>query len=195
MRLISALLCFCLTFNVMAASGTVGELEKALDDYQYSLTVEWDQKDESFRTAKTEEFYAAMSDLMNKGLSQEDVLAVVSKKAKSSKEVEAIKLRMEMLAGKATSASDLANAITADARNLYASGASWEGSAILISVGIVAVIGAAIAYSVWFDKNHTCVATAQGQNCGWVSPYMNAPQSAQYYTCWETTYCTEYAKN
>lgn len=195
MRLISALLCFCLTFNVMAASGTVGELEKALDEYQYSLTVEWDQKDSAFMTAKTEAFYATLSDLMDKGLSQEDILAVVSKKSKNAKEIEALKLRMEMLAGKATSANELAKAITANSKGLYSTGASWEGSAILISVGIVAVLGAAIAYGIWFDNNHTCVATAQGQNCGWVSPYQGAPQSAQYYQCWETTYCTQYEEN
>lgn len=195
MRLISALLCFCLTFNVMAASGTVGELEKALDEYQYSLTVEWDQKDPAFMTAKTEAFYASLSDLMDKGLSQEDILAVVSKKSKNPKEIEALKLKMEMLAGKATSASDLAKAITANSKGLYSTGASWEGSAILISVGIVAVIGAAIAYSVWFDKNHTCVATAQGEQCGWVSPYQGAPVSQQYYQCWTTTYCTQYEEN
>ena len=195
MRFISALLCLCLTFNVMAASGTVSELEKALDEYQYSLTVEWDQKDQAFMTAKTEAFYATLSNLMNQGLTQEEILTVVSKKSKNPKEVEALKLKMETLAGKATSASDLAQAITATSKGMYSTGASWEGSAILISVGIVAVIGAAIAYSVWFDNNHTCIATAEGQQCGWVSPYQGAPVSQQYYQCWTTTYCTEYAKN
>jgi hypothetical protein len=195
MRLISALLCFCLTFNVMAASGTVTELEKALDEYQYSLTVEWDQKDPAFMTARTEAFYASLSDLMNKGLTQEEVLAVVSKKSKNPKEIEALKLKMEALAGKASSANELAEAITANSKGMYASGASWEGSAILISVGIVALVGAAIAYSIWFDKSHTCVATAQGEQCGWVSPYQGAPASQQYYQCWTTTYCTEYVEN
>lgn len=195
MRFISALLCFCLTFNVMAASGTVSELEKALDEYQYSLTVEWDQKDSAFMTARTEAFYASLSDLMNKGLTQEEVLSVVSKKSKNPKEIEALKLKMESLAVKSSTASELAQAITANSKGMYSTGASWEGSAILISVGIVAVIGAAIAYSVWFDKNHTCVATSQGQECGWVSPYQGAPVGQQYYQCWTTTYCTEYVEN
>lgn len=195
MRLISALLCLCLTFNVMAASGTVGELEKALDEYQYALTVEWDQKDQAFMTAKTEAFFATMSELMNQGLSKEDILAVVAKKSKNVKEIEALKLRIELLAGKANSASELAQIMTANSKDLYATGASWEGGAVLITVGIVAILGAAVAYSIWFDKNHTCVAYAQGQQCGWVSPYQGAPVSQQYYQCWQTTYCSQYEEN
>lgn len=195
MRILSALLCFCLTFNVMATSGTVQELERALDEYQYALTVEWDQKDKSFQTEKTEAFYATLSDLMQKGLSTQEVMTLVEKKSKNVKEVEALRFKLEMLAKNASSSNELAAAMTAHSKDLYATGASWEGSAILISVGIVAVLAAAIAYSVWFENNHTCVATAQGQQCGWVSPYYNAPQSSQYYTCWPTTYCAQWEEN
>lgn len=195
MRLISALLCFCLTFNVMAASGTVTELEKALDEYQYSLTVEWDQKDNAFVTARTEAFYAALSDLMNKGLTKEDVMNVVSKKSKNDKEVEALKVRMEAVANGANSSQELAEAITMKSNQLYSSGASWEGAAVVISVGIVAILGAAIAYSIWFDAKHTCVETAEAQQCGWVSPFYDAPVSQQYYQCWNQPYCTRYEKN
>lgn len=195
MRILSALLCFCLTFNVMAASGTVQELERALDDYQFALTVEWDQKDKAFQTEKTEAFFATLSDLMKKGLTTEDVMNLVAKKSKNAKEVEAIKLKMEALAKQASTPAELAQVMTDHSKGLYSTGASWEGSAILISVGIVAVVGAAIAYSVWFNNNHTCVATAQGEQCGWVSPYYNAPQSQQYYTCWPTTYCAQWEEN
>lgn len=195
MRIISALLCFCLTFNVMAASGTTQELERALDDYQFAMTVEWDQKDKAFQTEKTEAFYATLSDLMQKGLTTDDVMALVSKKSKNPKEVEALKLKMDMIAKNANSSTELAQAMTAHSKDLYSTGASWEGTAILISVGIVAIFAAAIAYSVWFDNNHTCVATAQGQECGWVSPYYGAPQNQQYYQCWATTYCTQWEEN
>lgn len=195
MRLISALLCFCLTFNVMAASGTVTEFERALDEYQYSLTVEWDQKDNTFVTARTEAFYAALSDLMNQGLTKEDVMNVVSKKSKNAKEVEALKVKMEAVANGANSSRELAEALTMKSNQLYSSGASWEGAAVFISAGIIAVLGAAIAYSIWFDAKHTCVETAQGQQCGWVSPFFNAPQEQQFYQCWTQTYCTRYEKN
>lgn len=48
MKLTALLLTFCFSLNVMASTGTVQELERHLDEYQYALTVEWDQKDQSF---------------------------------------------------------------------------------------------------------------------------------------------------
>lgn len=194
MRILSALLCLCFTLNVMAASGTTAELERALDEYHYALTVEWDQKDKAFQTEKTEAFYTTLSTLMAKGLTSDEVMALVEKKVKNKEQVAALKLKMGLLAKNANSSDELARSLTDASKGMYSTGASWEG-AVIISVGIGVVIAAAIAYSIWFDANHTCVATAQGQQCGWVSPYYNAPQSAQYYTCWETTYCTQYEEN
>lgn len=191
MRLISALLCFCLTFNVMAASGTVGELEKALDEYQYSLTVEWDQKDASFMTAKTEAFYETLSVLMENGLTEKEIMDLVSKKSKNPKEVEALTLKLKLLTDKATTSEELAQVITENSKSFYSTGASWEGYYIVGAVGALAFV-AIIGYSIWWSSSRTCVATAQGQQCGWVSQYQGGPQ---FYQCWETTYCTEYVKN
>ena len=192
MRLISALLCFCLTFNVMAASGTVGELEKALDEYQYSLTVEWDQKDASFMTEKTEAFYHTLAQLMDKGLTQKEVMDLVAKKSKNPKELEALTIKMKMLAHNASSSTELAQVMTENSKGFYSTGASWEGYYIVGAVGAGLVIAALIGYSIWFDANRTCVATAQGTQCGWVAQYHGGPQ---YYQCWETTYCTQYVEN
>ncbi len=191
MRFISALLCFCLTFNVMAASGTVQELEKAIDDYQFALTVEWDQKDATVMTEKTDAFYQTLSQLMMKGLTQNEVMNLVTAKTKNPKELEALTIKMKMFADKASSSTDLAQIITDNSKEFYSHGASWSGYATA-SVGAFIVIGALIGYSMWWDSKHTCVATAQGTQCGWVSQYQNGPQ---YYQCWTTTYCTQYVEN
>lgn len=192
MRLMSLLLCLCFTFNVMASTGTVQELERALDEYNYSMTVEWDQKDQAFMNAKTQEFYQTLAVLMDKGLTQDEVINVVAKKVRNTKDLEALKLKVSLLADKANSAEDLANIVTENSKNLYANGASWEGTAILISIGVVAAFGALIAYSIWWSNNHTCVETGTGTQCGWVSQYPNGPQ---FYQCWETTVCTKYVEN
>jgi hypothetical protein len=36
---------FCFSFNVLASTGTVHELERVVDDYHNSPSVDWDQKD------------------------------------------------------------------------------------------------------------------------------------------------------
>ena len=191
MRFISALLCFCLTFNVMAASGTVQELEKAMDEYQYALTVEWDQKNATFMTEKTEDFYQTLSLLMEKGLSQKEVMELVSKKSKNPKELESLTVRMKMIAEQASSANELAQVITEKSKSFYSTGASWDGY-IIASIGVGVVVAALIGYSIWWSSKRTCVATAQGTECGWVSQYQGGPQ---YYQCWQATYCTEYQEN
>lgn len=192
MKLLSLIICFCFTFNVMASTGTVQELERALDEFNYSATVEWDQKDQAFMNEKTEEFYQTLAALMNKGLNHDEVINVVAKKLRNPKALEAFKLKVSLLADKANSPEELANILTQNSKDLYASGASWEGTYIVISVGVVLAFAALIAYSVWWSNNHTCVETGTGTQCGWVSQYQNGPQ---YYQCWETTVCTKYIEN
>lgn len=189
MRLISALLCFCLTFNVMAASGTVQELERAVDEYQYALTVEWDQKDSTFMTAKSETFFAKISDLMDQGLTKNEVMNLVAKKTKNPKDLEALKLKMELLATGANTSDELARAISQDSKNLYATGASWEGKYTAISVGFVVILGAALAYSIWFENNKVCVDKTETQSCGYVSRYANQPDELE---CITMTDCHRY---
>jgi hypothetical protein len=175
----------------MAASGTVQELERALDEYQYALTIEWDQKDSTFMTEKTEAFYKTLAALMDKGLTQTEIMDLVAKKSSHPKELEALTLKMKMLAETSSSSAELAQVITENSKNFYATGASWEGY-YYATAGIFVVVAALVGYSIWFESQRTCVATAQGTQCGWVAQYIDGPQ---FYQCWETTYCTEYVQN
>lgn len=190
MRILSAVLCFCLSFNLMAAT-TVQEFEKALDNYQYTMTSEWDQVDTAFSAQATHDFYLTLSDLMAKGLTEEDMMNVLTQKSVNKKDLEALKVKMASMASQAHTAEDLAQVIATQSKNLYRRGASWDGS-VIIMYGVGVVIVAALAYSIWFSSTHTCVAYAQGTQCGWTSYYYGGPQ---YYQCWPTTYCTQYVKN
>jgi hypothetical protein len=191
MKLISALLCLCLTFNVLAASGTVQELERALDEYQYALTVEWDQKDASFMEAKTEEFHQAVAVLMDQGLTEKEVMSLMSQKIKNSKDLEAMTLKIKLLTKKATSPSEMAKIVSDNAKSLYTTGASWDGYVFASIAGGIGFIALMVFLSVRSSKR-TCVATAQGTQCGWYSQYQDGPQ---FYQCYEVTYCTQYEDN
>lgn len=191
MKLISALLCLCLTFNVLAASGTVQELERALDEYQYALTVEWDQKDASFMEAKTEEFHQAVALLMDQGLTHKEVMSFMSQKIKNPKDLEAMILKIKVLTEKASTPSAMARIVSDNAKSLYTTGASWDGYAFASIAGGIGFIALIVFLSVRSSKR-TCVATAQGTQCGWYAQYQGGPQ---YYQCYEVTYCTEYQDN
>jgi hypothetical protein len=163
MRILSLLLSFCITFNVLAASGTVAELEKHIDEYQYVLTVEWDQKDQAFYQAQTDAFLEKLSELIKtKGLTKEQILEISEKRVKDKAAFEALKLKMSLL-DKNTSADQLAKVLSESSKDFYSRGASWSGDAAFIIP--LALAGIIIGYAIWFHITHECVAYEERYSC------------------------------
>jgi hypothetical protein len=163
---------FCFTFNVLASTGTVQELERVLDDYQYSLSVEWDQKDQNFYDVKTKEFFSKLEQLIkDEGLSQEQIMTLVNKKANNKSLVEALKLKLNLM-GKNISNVELIKLVNESTKDLYSRGASWNGQ-IIIPVAIGLLIAAVVGYAIWWDANHVCVAWENQYVC---NTYNNCPQ-------------------
>lgn len=209
MRFLSLLVAFCLTFNVMAASGTVSEFEKALDDFHYSLSVEWDQQDQAFYDAKTKEFFSKMESMIkNDGLSKDQIMTVVSNRVKNPKVVEALKLKAALM-GKAASAEELAKMIKESTNEMYSQGASWNGQ-VIVPVVIGVLVVAAIGYAVWWGATHECVRYESQYGCqtyndcyysgGYYDPYYGGYYGGSYCyggsytTCGYRDVCVEYAK-
>ncbi len=191
-KLLSLLLVLCFSTNVMAGS-TFG-LERAMDEYQFALTVEWDQKDQKFYQAKTDAFFAEMAKLIAKdGLSQEEILSVASKKMSNKTQFEALKLKLSLV-GKAPSSSELASVLQSSVKDMYQSGASWNGDAVLPVLGGL-LVAALIGYTIWFHATHECVAFDQRYEC---DSYTECDSFGDYcYTeesCGYNSYCTEYVK-
>lgn len=191
-KLLSLLLVLCFSANVMAGS-TIG-LERAMDEYQFALTVEWDQKDQKFYQAKTDAFFAEMAKLIAKdGLSQEEILSVASKKMSNKTQFEALKLKLSLV-GKAPSSSELASVLQSSVKDMYQSGASWNGDAVLPVLGGL-LVAALIGYTIWFHATHECVAFDQRYEC---DSYTECDSFGDYcYTeesCGYNSYCTEYVK-
>lgn len=215
MRFVSLLVAFCFSLNVMASTGTIQELERSMDDYQYALSVEWDQQDQAFYDAKTNEFFAKMGKLISaKGLSQEEILKLVETKSKNKAAIAALKLKISLLA-KNASAEELAQIVKESAKDLYAEGASWNGE-VVFSVALGIVLVGALVYSIWWSATHECVAWENQYVCNtydncyytggsvgggysydtwgnWVAPGYTCYGPART-TCGYQDVCTEYAK-
>lgn len=206
MRIISLVVAFCFSLNVMASTGTVQELEKHLDDFHYALNVEWDQKDPVFYENESKKFFSKMEELIAEGkINKLDVLNLLEKKINSKEVVDAVKLKMSLLSN-ANSAEDLTKLIRESANEFYAQGASWNGH-VVFSVAISIVLIGALAYSIWWDANHECVAwdtqyicTTQN-NCsiyigydGYSSTYNGTYCGPSYSNCGYTDVCTQYQK-
>ena len=215
MRIISFLVAFCFSLNVMASTGTIQELERHMDDYQYALSVEWDQEDQAFYEAQTKAFFEKMGKLINEnGLTQDQILKLVETKTKNKQAIEALKLKLSVLA-KGASVEELAQIVKEYSKDLYSQGASWNGH-VVFSVVIGLVVVGALAYSIWWDASHECVAWENQYTCyeesncyytggstsggysydtwgNWVSPGYTCYGPPRTY-CGYSDVCTEYAK-
>lgn len=177
MKFISMILALTLSMNVFADS--VVSLEKSLNDYQYALTVEWDQKDLEFYQIKTKEFFESMTSLIKEeGLSQGEVLKFAETKMDKSA-VEALKMKLSLLS-KNLSVEELTLAIKESSQGFYAQGASWNGE-ILESVAIGLVVAGLIGYGIWYNASHDCVSYGERYVCN-------------SHNCRYTKVCTEYVK-
>lgn len=189
MRLIALLLSFCFTFNVLAASGSVSELERALDEYQYTMTVEWDQKDQEFHEKVTKAFFDKMGVLVSEqGLHKEEVLAFAEKKMANKKAFEALKLKLSLLS-EVKSSDELARVLRENSKEFYVQGASWapDATEVLIWVGIAALIG----YLVWFNANYECGGYEEVWEC---DTYTNSDGTHSSTSCGWETQCAYYVE-
>lgn len=174
MKVLALLLSLCMSLNLMAASGSTEALSQALDEYQYAITVEWDQKDQAFYQKETNAFFEKIGTaVVEGGLSKEAILALAEKKMGNKKSFEALKLKLA-LTGDVKSPEQLAKFLQENSKEFYQSGASWNGSIDWVSTGLIVGLIALVAYSVWFSVTHECV------------------ESEERYSCSDTTSCIGY---
>lgn len=165
-RIVSLVLLMSMSLNSFAGVIGVQKLERELNEYQFAMTVEWDQKDQKFYDAKTQEFFSGMEKIIREeGLSNQEVLSLVEKKFVSHKAIEALKLKLNLLS-KSESPEELAKALQESSKEMYAQGASWNGE-IMWPVALGIVIIASIAYKWWWEKNHICSQWEERYDCSW----------------------------
>lgn len=113
---------------VNCQASTVNGLKDLVDDLNYSLTVEWDQKDQNFYNSKLNQFY---NDLNSHQVSNEEIKSFLKNEIKDQK-----------------LANDLSNLNVVDAQAMlkqymnktYSSGASFAGEATYTWIGLVLVL-------------------------------------------------------
>lgn len=187
MKLTSILLSLLFSFNVLA--GGLIEIEKGIDEYHYSITVEWDQKDKKFYDEKTEQFFSVISTSLNSGVTKEDILELVEKKSKDRASFEALKLKLNLLSPKATSADELAELLKLSTADFYQQGASWDGE-VTVYVGLGVVMAALLGYAIWHEIKYECVAWEYYRDCDWVKD----SRGNRDYECDDKKRCLEYVE-
>lgn len=151
MKVLSLFICLCFTMNVFAASN----LEDVFNEYQYALTVEWDQKDKSFMENETQKFYSNLKEL---NVSSEELMNFVETKIPDSQKLNDLKMQASV----ASSTEELVEILSHNQATLYRQGANWNGRTVLVGAAIVGV-SALFIYSVYFAVAYGgCMETTDG---------------------------------
>lgn len=176
------------TNEVRALSGVSSsvkeELKTAYDELNYSLTVEWDQKDQAFRTNKMNEFSASVRELQAKGLTSAELIDFAKSQVKDTKVASDIGAAFTMVEINKMTPSEANQYVTETMKKSYSTGASWHGNGggdflyTLFLIGLIAVLVAASA------STPTPTTTTYATTCSYQYVYVCGYDLYYNYSCY-----------
>jgi len=142
------------TVQVQAANLTV---ESAINQLNYKINVQWDQKDPAFKKAAYQEFTKQIAELQKQGVSNDAIVAALKSKmpdAQTAKD-------LDTLAAQAKSQgmnSQQVNQLVFQYMQKQATGASWsdEATYAVVAVGVIALVAVILLSggSVYVDNGY-----------------------------------------
>ncbi len=138
-----------LSTQVMASP--VNGLKEAIDELNYSLTVEWDQADPAFYEEQKEIFKQRVVALSEQGASNDQLMHTALQLVKDEGQKKEVEVLFSKILNGQMDDESMANSIMNLSENMYSSGASWNGRTTIAVIAIVAV--AAVASIVYANIN------------------------------------------
>jgi len=108
----------------MALASQASELKIILDDFTYSMEVEWDQKDQSFSASKRREFLSKLDVLVAQGLTKNDIIDASGVK---------LDIVMQEIQGQRLTNSNEISEFLLQHRE-FKKGANWVGDVVIATV-------------------------------------------------------------
>lgn len=133
------------TTQAMAQNASV---ENAINELNYTLSVEWDQKDPAVKKAAYEKFSAEIAQLQAQGVSNDEIYSTIKSKvltAQAGKDVDAI---IGLAKSGRISAQEAQKQLGQYLSKAEARGANWSSGATLGAVGITLVIVGLLALAI-----------------------------------------------
>ncbi len=169
---------FCLLV-VQANAATGNNLKAAFDELNYSLSVEWDQKDNAFYNKAQAKFAQSVRELQAQGMTNKELMDFAVSSVKDEKLAKEIQTALSMVVINKMSQAEAHKYVTDMLGKSYNRGASWNGAAgaILTLVVVVAIVAAALVatgnariqndcYEIYTCENY-CSAGVCYEECGY----------------------------
>lgn len=196
-KLTALLLLLCLSLNTFAASGSIQELSNAIDDYQYAMTVEWDQKDKAFQDTQMKILSEKVSALVAQGMSEEEILALFEAKMGNKINLSALKLKVSLMP-KSMGPKQIMDAVMKNPEDFYSRGASWNGSifqdeTFLILAGVAAVLILSLLLQDEYELgNYECTRYEEVYECTTDVYWYSDTRATETTTCGYKTQCASW---
>lgn len=139
-----------------ANAGTENGLKAAFDELNYSLSVEWDQKDKEFYSQQMKVFSARLMELQNKGLTRNELVAFVKSEVKDQAVAKDLETAFNMVSINKMNSEDATKYMVETMKKSYSSGAAWNGEVVVfLAIGVL-IIAAALALAARSSSSNTC---------------------------------------
>ena len=145
-KLFTMMMVFAL-LTMQAHATTQNGLKAAFDEMNYALTVEWDQRDQSFYEAQLKKFTAVVRDLQKKGLTNQQMIDFAKSQTKDAKIAKDLETAFTMITINKMSSEEASQYMLDTMKRAYSNGASWGGE-VLVYLGLgLLIVGLAVGLS------------------------------------------------
>lgn len=191
MKFLTWILIFCFASQAMASTIREG-LEAAMNEYEYEMVVEWDQKDAVKAQEFTQKFTEKLEALYQQGLSNDEVMKYIETRIVDKKQLASIQASAALSAKGGSSAQNIAQALQENMEKFGHRGASWTGGVAYAAVisGLL-IVGALIVYQLVWNLKHRCVEAQMEEHCGeetYCDDYDTDEYGDSYCEDWDTEY-------
>lgn len=128
----------------VGASTNAQTLRAAMDEFNYAVNVEWDQKDQAFYDAQMERFQTVLSDLSKQGMTQKEMLTEAQALVKDSRTAAELEKTLQLIEANNLSSAESRKLVMEMIAQSHSRGANWSGD-ILWTVGPILALVLVIA--------------------------------------------------
>lgn len=170
MRFLSIFLIFALMIQTVSANeGTIQGLKALYDDFQYSATVEWDQKDMEFQKKIESRFKRGLEELIKQGLTNQELIDFAASQFKNKKNKSDFTNLMQSLQVSALGQKEMSIMVNTIIKNEYNTGANFIGDLPLAGkiayFFVLTAISSAMIYAMIYGSFSGVSDGSDGQVC------------------------------
>jgi hypothetical protein len=132
-------------FSVPAGAATHADsLRSAMNELNYALNVEWDQKDPAFYDAQMNRFQSVMVELSAQGMTQEEMLLQAKGLVKDTRTAAELEKTLQLISANKLTNAEAKKLVMEMIAQSHSRGANWSGE-IYMSLGTVIALVLVIA--------------------------------------------------